>query len=82
MSAGMLIFNYIKYLVATFIVPVLTAVFVMIIEKRPIKKMWKGILLYPVFMGSWIIINIKCIIKPNTQWEKIEHKRNVKINDM
>lgn len=82
MSAGMLIFNYIKYLVATFIVPVLTAVFVMIIEKRPIKKMWKGILLYPVFMGSWIIINIKCIIKPNTKWEKIEHKRNVKINDM
>ena len=82
MSAGMLIFNYIKYLVATFIVPVFTAIFVMIIEKKPIKKMWKGILLYPVFMASWILINIKCIIKPNTQWEKIEHKRNVKINDM
>ena len=82
MSAGALIFNYIKYIVATFIVPVLTAVFVMFIEKKPIKKMWKGILLYPVFMASWILINIKCIIKPNTQWGKIEHKRNVKINDM
>ena len=82
MSAGMLIFNYIKYLVATFIVPVFTAIFVMIIEKKPIKKMWKGIILYPVFMASWILINIKCILKPNTQWEKIEHKRNVKINDM
>ena len=82
MSAGMLIFNYLKYIVATFIVPVLTAIFVMIIEKKPIKKMWKGILLYPVFMGSWILINIKCLIKPNTEWEKIEHKRNVKINDM
>ena len=82
MSAGMLIFNYIKYLVATFIVPVFTAIFAMIIEKKPIKKMWKGIILYPVFMASWILINIKCIIKPNTQWEKIEHKRNVKINDM
>ena len=82
MSAGMLIFNYLKYIVATFIVPVLTAIFVMIIEKKPIKKMWKGILLYTVFMGSWIVINIKCLIKPNTEWEKIEHKRNVKINDM
>ena len=82
MSAGMLIFNYLKYIVATFIVPVLTAIFVMIIEKKPIKKMWKGILLYPVFMGSWIVIIIKCLIKPNTEWEKIEHKRNVKINDM
>ena len=82
MSAGMLIFNYIKYLVATLIVPVITAVFVLIIEKKPIKPMLKGIVLFPVFMGSWIVINIKCIIKPNTQWEKIEHKRNVKINDM
>ena len=43
MSAGALIFNYIKYIVATFIVPVLTAVFVMFIEQKPIKKMWKGI---------------------------------------
>ena len=82
MSAGMLIFNYIKYLVATLIVPVITAVFVLVIEKKPIKPMLKGIVLFPVFMGSWIVINIKCIIKPNTQWEKIEHKRNVKINDM
>lgn len=82
MSAGMLIFNYAKYLIATLIVPVLTAVFVLIIEKKPIRPMLKGIVLFPVFMGSWIIINIKCIIKPNTQWEKIEHKRNVKINDM
>ena len=82
MSAGMLIFNYAKYLIATLIVPVLTAVFVLIIEKKPIRPMLKGIALFPVFMGSWIIINIKGIIKPNTQWEKIEHKRNVKINDM
>ena len=82
MSAGMLIFNYIKYLVATLIVPVITAVFVLIIEKKPIKPMLKGIVLFPVFMGSWVVINIKCIIKPNTKWEKIEHKRNVKINDM
>ena len=52
------------------------------IEKKPIKKMFKGILLFPVFMGTWIIINMKCLIKPNTTWEKIQHKRDVKINDM
>ena len=82
MSAGMLIFNYAKYLIATFIVPVFTAIFVMIVEKKSMKKMWKGLLLYPVFLGTWIVINIKCLIKPNTTWEKIEHKRNVKINEM
>ncbi len=82
MTLGELIFNYAKYLVSTFIVPIITAIFVMIIEKKPIKKMAKGILLFPVFMGSWIIINIKCLIKPNTKWEKIEHKRNVKIDEI
>ena len=82
MTLGMLFFNYAKYLVATFLAPVAMALFVMLIEKKPIKPMIKGVLLFPVFMGTWIVINIKCIIKPNTKWEKIEHKRNVKIDDM
>lgn len=82
MTIGALIFNYAKYLIATLIVPIFTAIFVMIIEKKPIKKMYKGIIMFPVFMGSWLIINLKCIIKPNTTWEKIEHKRNVKIKDI
>ena len=82
MTLGMLIFNYVKYLVATFLAPVAMALFVMIIEKKPIRPMLKGVLLFPVFMGTWIVINIKCIIKPNTKWEKIEHKRNVKIDEV
>ncbi len=82
MTIWELFFNYAKYLIATLIVPIFTAIFVMIIEKKPIKKMLKGIILFPIFMGTWIVINIKCIIKPNTQWEKIEHKRNVKIDEI
>ena len=78
----MLIFNYLKYIVATFIAPMFTAILIMIIEKKPIRKMIKGILAYPIFLGSWILINIKCIIKPDTKWEKIEHKRNVSIDDV
>ena len=82
MTAGMLIFNYLKYIVATFIAPMFTAILIMIIEKKPIRKMIKGILAYPIFLGSWILINIKCIIKPDTKWEKIEHKRNNTIDNV
>lgn len=82
MTLSALIFNYAKYLIATLIVPIFTAIFVMIIEKKPIRKMYKGIIMFPIFMGSWLLINLKCIIKPNTTWEKIEHKRNVKIKDI
>ena len=82
MTASMLIFNYLKYIVATFIAPMFTAILIMIIEKKPIRKMIKGILAYPLFLGSWILINLKCIVKPDTKWEKIEHKVNVKIDDV
>ena len=82
MSLAMLIFNYAKYMAATLFAPVFAAVFTMIIEKRPIKPMIKGILMYPIFMVTWLAINVKCMIKPNTKWEKIEHKRDVKINDI
>ena len=77
-----LVGNFSRYLIATFILPVVTGVAIMALEKKPIKPMIKGILMYPVFMGSWIIINIKCLIKPNTKWEKIEHVRDINIQEV
>ena len=82
MTTYELLKNYVMYIISTFIVPIITALLIMLIDKREIKPMLKGLILYPVFMGSWIIINIKCIIKPNTTWEKIEHKKNVKIHEI
>ena len=77
-----LIHNFSRYLIATFLLPVITGTAIMALEKKPIKSMIKGILCYPLFMGSWIIINIKCLIKPNTNWEKIEHVRDININEV
>ena len=34
---------------------------IMVIDKKPIKKMWKGLLMYPIFLGSWLLINFKCL---------------------
>lgn len=77
-----LIWNYGRFLFATFITPIITATVVLLLDKRDIKSMAFGLLCYPFFMGSWILINIKCLIKPNTKWEKIEHVRSVKINEV
>ena len=54
----------------------------LVLEKRPIKPMIKGLICYPIFMGSWIVINIKALIKPNTTWEKIEHVGSVKVKEL
>jgi len=77
-----LIWNYAKYIAATFLLPPLTGVFTLILDKRPVKPMIKGILCYPFFMGSWLLINLKALVKPNTTWEKIEHVRDIKMKEM
>ena len=52
------------------------------IEHKEVKPMAKGLLCYPLFLGSWLAINFKCLFKRNTKWEKIEHVRNIQINDL
>ena len=79
MTGEWLIWNYAKYLIATFLIPIATAMLIMILDKRPIKPMIKGLLCYPLFLGSWILINIKCLFKPNIEWEKIHHVRDINI---
>lgn len=82
MTTSDFIINILRYVIPTFILPILTAIIIMVIDKKPIKKMVKGLLMYPLFLGSWLLINFKCLFKRDTTWEKIEHVRNVKINDM
>ena len=82
MTLGTLIWNYVKYLIATFIFPPISALFILILDKRPIKPMLKGLFFYPLFLGSWILINIKALIKPNTTWEKIDHVRSIKADEI
>ena len=82
MTMADLIGNFARYLIATFILPVITGTAIMALEKKNIKPMIGGILCYPLFLGSWILINIKCLIKPDTKWEKIEHVRDINIKEV
>ncbi len=81
MSGFDLFIQYAKYLVATFIIPIGTGVFTLWLDKRPIKPMLKGLVMYPFFMGSWILINIKCLFKQDLKWEKIQHVRGITIEE-
>ena len=77
-----LIDSYVRYLIPTFLLPICTAVIIMALDKRPIKPMIKGLICYPLFLGSWLLINFKCLFKRDTSWEKINHVRNIKINEV
>ena len=82
MTAQELLINCLRYLIPTFFLPILTAILIMVLEKKPIKPMIKGLIFYPLFLGSWLLINFKCLFVRNTKWAKIEHVRDIKINEV
>ena len=82
MTTQELIVNILKYVIPTFLVPIITAVFAMYLEKKPIKPMVKWLFYYPLFLGSWLALNFKCLFKRETKWEKIEHVRDIKIKEI
>ncbi len=77
-----LFINILRYLVPTFVFPIITAAIAMWLDKRPIKPMLKGLAFFPLFMGSWLLINFKCLFKRETSWEKITHLRSIKISEV
>lgn len=82
MTAGDLIINVLKYIIPTFLFPVFSAMLAMYLDKRPIKPMLKWLVYYPLFMGSWLVINFTCLFRKNIKWEKIEHVRDIKIKEV
>lgn len=82
MSGAELIFNYLKFGVTTFVVPVILSYVILKLEKKPVKPMIRGMLMFPVFMGSWMLINLKCLVKQEIAWEQIKHNKDVKLKDI
>ena len=82
MSPTDLLINCLRYILPTFFLPILMGVVIIWMNKKPLKPMLKGLALYPLFLGSWLLINAKCLFVRNTKWEKIEHVRDIKIKDV
>ena len=82
MTAIEFAYNMARFGLVTFLLPVFTALIAMLIEKKPIKPMVKFIIYYPLFLGSWLLINFKCLFKRNLEWTKIEHVRDIKIKEI
>ena len=82
MTAVDLLINCLRYFLPTFLLPIFTAILIMVLDKKPIRPMLKGLIFYQLFLGSWLLINFKCLFKRDTSWDKIDHVRNVKINEV
>lgn len=57
-------------------------IFVLLYKNKTIKGMWSSIIMFSVFLVSWIPINIVCFLKKHTTWEEIKHTRSISINEI
>jgi cellulose synthase/poly-beta-1,6-N-acetylglucosamine synthase-like glycosyltransferase len=55
---------------------------VLLIEEKKIFKVYTGLLTMMIFMLSWIPINIACLFNKKTEWEPIEHTKDMDIESL
>lgn len=66
----------------SFVGTVLLAVSVILLERKPLLTMAKGVLGYWLFIMSWIPINVAMLFKPQIEWKAIKHTRSVRLTDL
>ena len=80
-------FNYttliggLKFTALTMLISMLQALLITIIEKKSVKKVWKGIATYPIFLVSWFVINVMAFFNKNLEWKPITHLCSKDINE-
>ncbi len=74
--------NKIISVILGYFATVAIAALVVIIQKKKLKRTFKGILTLAIFMLTWIPINILCIVKKDYVWEPIVHNRKVDIDSI
>lgn len=73
--------NIVSFLIA-YIFQILICIISIKAFKKDIKKYYKGILLFPIFLLTWIPINIIILLKKEIKWEHIEHNKNISIEQI
>ena len=57
-------------------------IFMLLYKKKKVLPVIWGVILFPLFMYTWVPLNIICMIKMPTKWEPIKHERNVDISKL
>ena len=81
------IFSYmyaygIVFFIIAYLGSVLLNIFIVIYNKKSIKGILSGILLFSFFMITWIPINFICLFKKDMTWEPIKHSRSMDIDEV
>ena len=66
----------------SYLATLIVTLFVTIYNKKSISAMLPSLILFTLFMLTWIPINIVCLFKKNVGWKHIGHSKSVNIEDI
>lgn len=52
------------------------------LSKKSVKEALKGLIMFTIFMMSWVPINVICMFKKTVVWEEIKHSRSISIDSI
>lgn len=58
------------------------AMLVVLMERKPLLPMLRGVFGYWTFVASWVPINLVCLFRRTTEWKAIAHTRGVKLSQI
>ncbi len=61
---------------------IVLSLFILLYNHKKIRRVLGAVLMFAVFILTWIPINIVCLVKRNIKWEPIKHNRDVNINSL
>jgi cellulose synthase/poly-beta-1,6-N-acetylglucosamine synthase-like glycosyltransferase len=68
--------------ILSYLATVIVTLFVTIYNKKSISAMLPALILFTLFMLTWLPINIVCLFKKNVKWNHIGHSKSVNIDDI
>lgn len=73
--------GYLFFLI-TYVISIIISIILLKWGKIKVKEVISGILLFFIFIFTWIPINIICLLKKETTWKEIKHERNISITEL
>lgn len=70
------------FLLLSYVSGVIVSVFVIKYNQRKAKSVISSIVLFAIFILTWIPINVLCIFKKDMAWEEIKHKRGIDAKEL
>ena len=70
------------FFVVSYIVSIAVAIFIVKYNKKEVKNILSGVMTFPIFLITWIPINIVCLFTKKIKWEPIKHTRDISIDNI